>query len=78
MSANLENAAQKIAQAIRAERKSQNMTQTELAHMSGTSLNFISQLELGKPSLRLNKLLDVMITLGLEFKIQYGKKGISH
>ena len=62
---------------IRDERKSQGLSQTELANLSDVSLNFLSQLEGGKTTVRIDKTLKVMQTLGLEFKIQYGSSGIS-
>lgn len=62
---------------IRNERKSQGLSQTELANLSDVSLNFLSQLESGKSTVRIDKALKVMQTLGLEFKIQYGSSGIS-
>ena len=62
---------------IRSERRSQGLSQTELANLAQVSLNFLSQLETGKPTVRIDKTLQVMSTLGLEFKVQHGKKGIS-
>ncbi len=70
-------AIQTISKRIRQERKQQGLTQTELAGLCGVSLNFISQLEQAKETVRLDKLVLVLITLGLELKIQYGKKGVS-
>ncbi|NCN42500.1 helix-turn-helix transcriptional regulator [bacterium] len=62
---------------IRDERKSQGLSQTELAHLAGVSLNFVSQLESEKSTVRIDKVLQVLGTLGLELHIRYGKKGIS-
>lgn len=66
-----------IGDAIRKERKSHSLSQQELADFSGTGLNFVSQLERGKSSVRFDKLLDVMRVLGLSFSIQSGKERIS-
>ena len=66
-----------MAKHLRKERKSQGITQTELAHLAGVSLNFLSQLESGKSTVRLDKVLQVFHTLGLEFHIRYGQSGIS-
>jgi HTH-type transcriptional regulator/antitoxin HipB len=66
-----------LAEAIKRERKLNNLTQTDLAHLSKTGINFISQLERGKETLRLSSLLSVMRVLGLEFHIQRGKGSIS-
>ncbi len=73
----MNNQYQILAQAIRNERKLNKLTQTELAQLSKTGINFISQLERGKETLRLSSLLSVMKVLGLEFHIQRGKAGIS-
>lgn len=62
-----------IGSRIRKERKSQDMTQTELANLSGVSLNFISQLEQGKPSVQMDKVLLVLETLGLCIELKYSK-----
>lgn len=65
-----------LSERLREERKSQNLSQTQLAQLAQVSLNFLSQLETGKTTVQLDKVLQVMDTLGLEFKIQYGKNGI--
>jgi HTH-type transcriptional regulator/antitoxin HipB len=58
---------------IREERKAQSLTQTELANLSGVSLNFLSQLEQGKPSVQMDKVLMVLDTLGLSIELKYSK-----
>ncbi|MFT4654092.1 MAG: HTH-type transcriptional regulator/antitoxin HipB [Patiriisocius sp.] len=58
---------------IREERKAQSLTQTELANLSGVSLNFLSQLEQGKPSVQMDKVLMVLDTLGLSMELKYSK-----
>lgn len=58
---------------IRQERKAQSMTQTELANLSDVSLNFLSQLEQGKPSVQMDKVLMVLDTLGLSIELTYSK-----
>lgn len=70
-------ALKRLAVRIRKERKAQGLSQTELANLCGVSLNFLSQLEMGKVTVRMDKVLIVMSTLGLEFKLGYGKKGVS-
>lgn len=73
-----DNAALKtLGSSIREERKSQGLSQTELANLAGVSLNFVSQLESAKPTVRIDKVLQVLSTLGMELHIRYGKKGIS-
>ncbi len=59
---------------IRDERKARDLTQTQLASLANVSLNFVSQLESGKLTVRLDKILAVLRVLGLEIKIQH-KKG---
>ena len=61
--------ARDIGAVIRAERKRQNLTQTELADLCGVSLSFISNLENGKPTTELEKTLNVMSTLGLNLTV---------
>ena len=68
---------QVLAEAIKRERKLNNLTQTDLAQLAKTGINFISQLERGKETLRLSSLLSVLRVLGLEFHIQRGKASIS-
>ena len=67
----------RLAARIRKERKSQGLSQGELAQLAGVSLNFLSQLESGKDTVQLNKVLQVLKTLGLEFHLRYGPKEIS-
>lgn len=66
-----------LGQTIKAERKSHSLSQKELGELAGTGLNFVSQLERGKPTVRLDKLFSVMKVLGLEFLIGRGKNLIS-
>jgi HTH-type transcriptional regulator / antitoxin HipB len=54
-----------LASAIRKRRKSLGMTQESLATLAACGTVFLSQLEQGKPTLRLGKLLDVLRALGL-------------
>ena len=54
---------------VRRERKAQNLKQTELAAVSGVGVRFIVDLEAGKPTLQLGKVLQVITTLGCEVQI---------
>jgi HTH-type transcriptional regulator / antitoxin HipB len=65
-----------LASRVRQERKSQHLSQTELANIAGVSLNFLSQLESGKSTVHYDKVLQVLGALGLELKIQYQKTGL--
>lgn len=55
-----------LAERIRERRRSLNLNQLDLAQLSGTSERFIRELEHGKTSVRLDKVLAVLTTLGLE------------
>jgi HTH-type transcriptional regulator/antitoxin HipB len=59
-----------IGDLVRKTRKGMNVTQKDLALTSGTGLRFIIELEKGKPTCQLGKVLTVLKTLGikLEFK----------
>ena len=57
-----------VGAAIRAERKRQKLTQTELADLCAVSLSFVSNLENGKAT-ELEKTLKVLNTLGLDVVI---------
>lgn len=56
--------------AIRAERKKQGLTQTDLAEVCGVSLSFVSNLENGKTTTELGKTLKVIQTLGLNLMLR--------
>ena len=49
------------------ERKTQGLTQTQLAGLSGVGITFLSNLENGKQTAELGKTLNVLATLGLTF-----------
>ena len=51
--------------AVRQARKAHGLTQAELAGLAGTGPRFISELERGKASAELGKVLDVLAVLGL-------------
>ena len=54
-----------LAKAIREARKAHGLTQAELAGLSGTGLRFVNELEHGKPTVSLSKVLAVLAVLGL-------------
>lgn len=62
-----------LGQAIRARRKSLKLTQIDLSRLAGCGPDFVYDVEVGKPSLRLDKLLDVLAVLGLELIVAQGK-----
>ena len=54
---------------VRTHRKAQSATQAEFASLCGVGVRFISDLENGKPTIQLDKVLHVMRCLGLEVVI---------
>ena len=58
---------------VREYRDYQKMTQADILGLANTGNRFIVDLENGKPTVQLQKVLDVLDTLGLEVLIQ--KKG---
>ena len=58
-----------IGSAVRATRKKMRVTQADLALTSGTGLRFIIDLEKGKPTCQIGKVLTVLQTLGIEVSL---------
>ncbi len=58
-----------IGEVIRKTRRRMRVTQKELALTSGTGLRFIIDLEKGKPSCQLGKVLTVLHTLGINLTL---------
>ena len=58
-----------LGRAVRAARKDQGLTQTELAHRSGCSQRFVSEFERGKPGAELGKVLQLINALGLAVRL---------
>lgn len=55
-----------IGAVVRATRKQRQVTQADLALTSGTGLRFIIDLEKGKSTCQIGKVLNVLQTLGIE------------
>ena len=55
---------------IRDLRRAQGVTQAQLAGLSNTGIRFISDLENGKETCQLGKILHVLATLGVDVFIQ--------
>lgn len=55
-----------LAALIRSERRRQGITQVDLAGLSGVGVTFLSQLENGKESAELGKVLNVVTMLGID------------
>ena len=61
---------------MRNRRKSLGLTQQELARLAGCGLAFLYELESGKATVRLDKLLGVLGVLGLELSLVEGKDAL--
>ena len=58
-----------VGDVVRARRKAAGLTQVELAGLAGTGTRYISDLERGKPTIAMDKLLAVLAVLGLRLQI---------
>jgi len=54
---------------VRNKRKQDELTQIELAELTGVGVRFLSELENGKPSVQLDKVLLVLAGLGLKLGV---------
>lgn len=54
-----------LGDAVRTARKRQGLTQAELAGRAGVGLRFLSELENGKPTVQLQRTMQVLAALGL-------------
>ena len=66
---NIENA-KSLGELIREMRKKNGVTQKELALVAGTGLRFVGELENGKPTCQVGKVLEVLRCLGMEIKVE--------
>lgn len=67
-----------IGAAVKTARKRLGVTQRDLAMTSGTGLRFISDLEQGKPTCQLGKVLSLLHTLGITLELHGVDEGRSH
>jgi len=67
---------QEIGEIIKKERVKLKLTQLELADFSGCGLTFINQLERGKTTVRLDKVLQVLKALGISVALSKGKNSV--
>ena len=58
--------AAELGRLVRERRKQQTLTQIDIAGLGNTGNRFIVDLENGKPTVQLQKTLDIMALLGLE------------
>jgi transcriptional regulator, y4mF family len=61
---------EEIGKIVKARRKERHLTQAELAMYADTGTRFISDLENGKSTIQLGKVLDVIAMLGLDMEIR--------
>jgi y4mF family transcriptional regulator len=62
--------AEDLGRCVRAQRKAQGATQAEFASLCGVGIRFISELENGKPTMELGKVLQVLKCLGMEVSVR--------
>lgn len=60
--------ATRLGQLIRARRKELGLTQTQVAEVADANLRFVSELERGKPTARLENVMRVLQALGIELE----------
>ena len=61
---------EKIGEAVKSAHKKLGVTQRDLALTSGTGLRFIIELERGKPTCQMGKVLTVLHTLGIVMELK--------
>jgi HTH-type transcriptional regulator/antitoxin HipB len=61
---------EQLGAAIRAARKAQGLRQDELAGAAGVGLRFVVELERGMPSVQMDKMLAVLVPLGLRQQLE--------
>ena len=71
------NVLEGLGKVIRARRKDLKLTQEELAEFAGCGVVFIYEAEIGKETIRLDKLLDVLKILGLQLRLENGKSKLA-
>lgn len=64
-----------LGELVRNLRREQGLLQTDLAGLSGSGNRFVVDLERGKPTLQLQKVLDLLDLLGLEVLIRPKRVG---
>ncbi len=62
--------------AVERQRRLLGLTQQQLADLAGVGVVFLYELEHEKQTVRLDKVLDVLRTLGLELRLARGKRGL--
>lgn len=65
------NTPKTIGETVRKTRKLLKVTQKDLALTSGTGLRFIIDLEKGKPTAQIGKIITVLNTLGIQLELRH-------
>lgn len=76
MKRDIEASLKDLGKLIKSERKARDLTQTQLGELSGTSINFISQIEAGKSTAHIGKVFRVLQILGYELYCRRGSQGL--
>lgn len=63
------HSAAELGEVVKEARRAQGLLQSDLAGLSGTGNRFIGDLERGKPTLQLQKVLNMLDLLGLEVQV---------
>lgn len=63
------NTPAEIGSAVRRARKAAGLRQNDLARLAGVGTRFLIELEAGKPTVRLDKLLAVLAALGIALRV---------
>lgn len=66
-----------LGKAVRARRNSLGLNQTQAGLLSGVGRLFVSQVESGKQTVRLDKLLALLSALGLQLTLENGAAGLA-
>jgi len=64
-----------IGSLVKQKRNKLNMTQPQLATVSGVGVRFISDLENGKPTMQIGKVLEILHVLGLD--VYVSERGVT-
>ncbi|MFK8055922.1 MAG: helix-turn-helix transcriptional regulator [Saprospiraceae bacterium] len=62
----METQTSEFSKLVRTKRKAEGMTQAELAQTAGVGVRFVRELEAGKPTLRIDKINQVLWLFGYE------------
>ena len=63
--------AAELGQVVRRRRRAQGLTQSELGELAVVGPRFVGELERGKPSVQLHKVLAVLAVLGIAVGLEY-------